>query len=204
MSIDMYVQAATSQGENVATVCQREIAHYQMLINNMETFVSETQLRSKTYFNAKQFYGQVLIPLAKAGILLSEAVNAACQKFPNQYLATVDTSNLSSTKLESQIQQLEQNIMYLQDIQATLETTDMDDVLKDVSLSVNNKLMDNLMTSKRILEEKLYLLLDFHQRSPQFFRKSRNWRTLLTMEYNKQKPLGVQQVAVLTFHLQVI
>lgn len=185
MSIDMYVQASTSQGESVADVCQREIANYQMLINNMETFVSETQLRSKTYHNAKLFYGQVLIPLAKAGILLSEAVHAACQKFPNQYLATVDSSDLSSSKLEAQIQQFETNILRLQEIQNTLEATLMSDVLKNASLSVNDKIMDNLMNSKRYLEEKLTVLLDFHERSPQFFAEIKELESIVNR--------GVQQ-----------
>ncbi|WP_080874145.1 hypothetical protein [Oceanobacillus timonensis] len=171
MSVDMYIAAAQEQGESVTTICQQEQERYQALINALEAFISDNQLQSNTYFNAKLFYEQVLIPLAKAGILLSETVEEACQKFPNQYLATVDSGDLSSSELEAQIQRMKDHILYVQEIQEMVETSDISGVFKSASIWANEQIMDNLMDSKRYLEGKLNMLLDFHQRSPQFFSK---------------------------------
>ncbi|WP_227995044.1 EndoU domain-containing protein [Oceanobacillus sp. CFH 90083] len=107
--------------------------------------------------------------MAKAGILLSEAVSKACQKFPNQYLATVDSGDLHSAELEAQIQRIENRILHLEELQDMVEATDISGVFKNASSWVNDRVMENLMDSKRYLEEKLHRLIDFHQRSPQFF-----------------------------------
>lgn len=45
----------------------------------------------------------MLIPLVKAGILLSEAVSEACQKFVDEYQGTVDRGELDSDILEEKI-----------------------------------------------------------------------------------------------------
>lgn len=63
----------------------------------------------------------MLIPLVKAGILLSEAVSEACQKFVDEYQGTVDRGELDSDILEEKIWLLDVRISHLAAIRATIK-----------------------------------------------------------------------------------
>ncbi|MGK0550587.1 hypothetical protein ACSFB8_02250 [Enterococcus faecalis] len=103
MSSDLFVSAAQSQASSVTAKSQAAQQAYEKMIQALQQFVDEECLNSAAYTNGKQFFSTVLIPLVKAGILLSEAVSEACQKFVDEYQGTVDRGELDSDILEEKI-----------------------------------------------------------------------------------------------------
>ncbi|MGK0675331.1 hypothetical protein ACSFB8_02915 [Enterococcus faecalis] len=103
---------------------------YQAMIQALQQFVNEDSLDTKACTNGKQFYQAVLIPFIRAGTLLSEAIADACQKFVDEYQATVDSGDLQSDVLEETIRQLDDRISQLDAIRATIEQSDLGDNFK--------------------------------------------------------------------------
>jgi hypothetical protein len=169
MSIDLFVSAAQSQASSVATKSQADQQAYENMIQALQQFVDEERLNSAAYTNGKQFFSTVLIPLVQAGILLSEAVGAACQKFVDDYQATVDSGDLKSEELEEKIQQLDLSISNFEAIRATIEQSNLGDNVIIRQLEQNSRTTETLNDTKKVLQEKLEKLLAFHASSPEIF-----------------------------------
>jgi hypothetical protein len=169
MSIDLFVSAAQSQASSVATKSQADQQAYENMIQALQQFVDEERLNSAAYTNGKQFFSTVLIPLVQAGILLSEAVGTACQKFVDDYQATVDSGDLKSEELEEKIQQLDLSIRNFEAIRATIEQSNLGDNIIIRQLEQNSRTTETLNDTKKILQEKLEKLLAFHASSPEIF-----------------------------------
>jgi hypothetical protein len=169
MSIDLFVSAAQSQASSVATKSQADQQAYENMIQALQQFVDEERLNSAAYTNGKQFFSTVLIPLVQAGILLSEAVGTACQKFVDDYQATVDSGDLKSEELEEKIQQLDLSISNFEAIRATIEQSTLGDNVIIRQLDQNSRTIETLNDTKKILQEKLEKLLAFHASSPEIF-----------------------------------
>ncbi|WP_314060311.1 hypothetical protein [uncultured Vagococcus sp.] len=133
-------------------------------------------LTGAAYDSAKGFFTSVLQPLAQGGILLSEAVMEACQKFPEEYIAQVDSGDLRESDLREKIAQVDR---------LTSELAEMNDRLHGMlfqqqqegaldgsiasKMSSNQSLMATYQTARRKLQEKLDDLLSFNERSPAIF-----------------------------------
>lgn len=170
MSIDMYVGSSQAQASSVNTMCQKQIQGYQELQQAINQFVmSSGELQGKTYDSAKQYFSAVLQPLAKGGMLLSEAVAEACQKFPDDYQSQVDSADLKSSELEEQIQQYQQGIDTANAIiQALSANPEMGVLMKSVLRGVKN-VKEGQEKAKKKLEKKLRKLQKFHASSPSIF-----------------------------------
>lgn len=170
MSIDMYVSSAQEQATSVNTMCQKQIQGYQQLQQAINQFVmSSAELQGKTYDSAKQYFSAVLLPLAKGGMLLSEATAKACQKFPDDYQSQVDSGDLKSSELEEQIKQYQQGIDTANAILQSLSTDPaLGPLMKAVRKGVNN-VKDGQEKAKKKLEEKLEKLKAFDASSPSIF-----------------------------------
>lgn len=170
MSIDMYVSSSQAQASSANTMCQKQIQGYQELQQAINQFVmSSGELQGKTYDSAKQYFSAVLQPLAKGGMLLSEAVAEACQKFPDDYQSQVDSADLKSSELEEQIQQYQQGIDTANAIiQALSANPEMGVLMKSVLRGVKN-VKEGQEKAKKKLEKKLRKLKKFHASSPSIF-----------------------------------
>ncbi|MHC5218404.1 hypothetical protein ACYSNR_17340 [Enterococcus sp. LJL128] len=169
MGIDMFVGSSQSQASSTLAKSQSDQQAYQTMIQALQQFVGEIRLNSTAYNNGKAFYNTVLIPLVKAGILLSEAVGEACQKFVKDYQSTVDSGDLKSDELEERIRQLESQINNLDVIRSTIESKDIADNFKIRQLNQNSRARELLVDSKKVLQDKLEKLKTFHANSPEIF-----------------------------------
>lgn len=170
MSIDMSVSSSQEQATSVNTMCQKQIQGYQQLQQAINQFVmSSAELQGKTYDSAKQYFSAVLLPLAKGGMLLSEAVSKACQKFPDDYQSQVDSADLKSSELEEQIKQYQQGIDMANAILQTVSSSPLPDPTKKTVLDSVNNVKDGQEKAKKKLEEKLEKLKAFDASSPSIF-----------------------------------
>lgn len=169
MNVSMFVGTSQSQASSVLSKSQHDQQAYERMLQALQQFINEDRLSSTAYTNAKGFYSAVLTPLAKAGILLSEAVGEACQKFVQDYQSTVDSGDLKSDELEEKIRQLDMRISQLDSIRATIEGKDLADNFKIRQLNQNSQAKTLLEDSKKVLQEKLDKLLEFHGTSPDIF-----------------------------------
>lgn len=169
MSVNMFVTSAQRQADSVTARSQHDQQAYQAMIQALQQFVDEDRLDSAAYRNGKAFYNAVLIPMVKAGILLSEAVETACQKFVQTYQTNVDSGDLKSEELQERIHQLDYRISHLDAICSAMEDQDLPDHFKVSQRSQNRHTMELLINAKRVLQDKLEKLLTFHARSPEIF-----------------------------------
>ncbi len=177
MSVDMYVSSSQSQASSVAAICRQQKQGYEQLQRAINEFVlSSPQLQGAAYESAKQFFSAVLTPLSKGGILLSEAVMEACQKFPEEYMATVDSGDLKESDLREKIEQMKRQmseLSHLQDrLQSMLFRQQQEGALDGAitsRMSSTHSLMATYGRAKQKLEEKLDKLLAFNASSPAIF-----------------------------------
>ncbi|MBP1046635.1 hypothetical protein I6N96_10075 [Enterococcus sp. BWM-S5] len=169
MNVSMFVGTSQSQASSVLSKSQHDQQAYERMLQALQQFINEDRLSSTAYTNAKGFYSAVLTPLAKAGILLSEAVGEACQKFVQDYQSNVDSGDLKSDELEEKIRQLDMRISQLDSIRATIEGKDLADNFKIRQLNQNSQAKTLLEDSKKVLQKKLDKLLEFHGTSPDIF-----------------------------------
>lgn len=170
MSIDMYVSSSRAQASSVKAMCQKQIQGYNELQQAINQFVmSSAELQGKTYDSAKQYFSAVLSPLAKGGMLLSEAVAEACQKFPDDYQSQVDSADLKSSELEEQIRQYQKGIDTANSIIQTVLSSPLPDPLKKTVLKSVKNVKEGQERAKKKLDKKLKKLKAFHASSPSIF-----------------------------------
>ncbi|WP_314060543.1 EndoU domain-containing protein [uncultured Vagococcus sp.] len=177
MSVDMYVSSSQSQASSVAAICRQQKQGYEQLQRAINDFVvGSPQLQGAAYDSAKQFFNAVLIPLSKGGILLSEAVMEACQKFPKDYMTTVDSGDLRESDLREKIEQLNRQMSELSDLHDRLQSMlfrQQQEGALDGSIASRmsgaHSLMATYGRAKQKLQEKLDKLLQFDSRSPDIF-----------------------------------
>lgn len=170
MSIDMYVSSSQAQASSVKAMCQKQIQGYNELQQAINQFVmSSAELQGKTYDSAKQYFSAVLSPLSKGGMLLSEAVAEACQKFPDDYQSQVDSADLKSSELEQQIQQYQKGINTANSIIQEVSSSPLPDPVKKMVLKSIKSVRDGQKKAKKKLDKKLKKLKAFHASSPSIF-----------------------------------
>ncbi|MGM0216295.1 T7SS effector LXG polymorphic toxin [Enterococcus sp. AZ109] len=170
MSIDMYVGSSQAQAASVRAICRQQRQGYQQLQQAISSFVvSSDQLQGKTYDSAKQYFATVLTPLAKGGMLLTEAVEKACKKLPEEYQSQVDSGDLKQSELEEKIRQFEAHIATTNAIiQNFSRLPDNTGVTSGIERSLKNVLRTQ-EKGKQELEKKRRKLLEFNARSASFF-----------------------------------
>ncbi|WP_339098744.1 hypothetical protein A5821_002644 [Enterococcus sp. 7F3_DIV0205] len=168
-SIDMYLSSANSQATGVSALSNKHHNGYNQLEKALQQFVGDSVLKSDSYDSAKAFYSAVLIPLAQGGILLTDAVEEACKKFPEQYTTDVDSGDLKSEELEKEIEELENNITRVQNLQRELRHFPVPSPVKQLLMHQNQQSLTRDLEAKQELEKKLQKLQAFHASSPTIF-----------------------------------
>lgn len=99
----MTLDQSETQAESVKSVVKVQSEGYQALQEAIQNFTNDTEsLKGGAYDNARSYYLEVLLPLAKGGKLYAEALGEASAKLPTNYQSEVDTKSWS----EEQLQQL--------------------------------------------------------------------------------------------------
>lgn len=170
MSVDMYVSSSQNQASSVSTMCKSQAEGYQELQKAITDFTGNAPfLTGKAYDSAKAYFQSVLYPLAQGGILLSEAVEKAVKKFPQEYISQVDSGNLKQSELEEKIRQANRLLNQAEDIRRELNSSKTPDITKSFQLNANSMLIGMYSASKQKLEEQLRKLLAFNASSPNLF-----------------------------------
>lgn len=170
MGVNMFVSSSQEQASSTSSMVRQQIQGYQEVQKAINGFVIGTPfLKGKTYDSAKVYYHSVLIPLAKGGQLLSETVEKAVNKFPQEYQAKVDHGDLKQDELEERIRQANQLIQQTQYMRDQLSSSKMPDFSKAAQLTINGMMTNIYNDVKRELEEKLRKLLAFNASSPSIF-----------------------------------
>ncbi|CAD5900215.1 T7SS effector LXG polymorphic toxin [Carnobacterium maltaromaticum] len=170
MSVDMYVSASKNQAKSVSGMTKQQTTGYEELQKAIADFTLNSPfLTGKAYDTSKAFFSTVLYPLAQGGILLSEAVDKAVTKFPQDYQSQVDSGNLKQSDLEEKIRQVDRLIGQAEGIRTMLESSLTPDIIKSSQLAANLRLLESYSGVKRILEEKLDKLMTFNHNSPKIF-----------------------------------
>ncbi|MGM0220010.1 EndoU domain-containing protein [Enterococcus sp. AZ126] len=170
MSVDMYVSASQNQASSVSTMCKSQAEGYQELQKAINDFTLNAPfLTGKVYDSAKDYFQSVLYPLAQGGILLSEAVEKAVKKFPEEYISQVDSGDLKESELQEKIRQADRLLNQAEDIRRELNSSKTPDITKSFQLNANSMLIGMYSASKQKLEEQLRKLLAFNASSPSIF-----------------------------------
>ncbi|PQC30462.1 transposase [Enterococcus mundtii] len=170
MSIDMYLSDSLAQATSASHFCQKQVTDYQNLQQAITQFTLQTpNLQGKTYDAAKAYFSQILYPLVQGGILLSEAVEKAAKRFPQEYINQVDSISLKQSELEAQIRQMNQYITQAEGIRQLLLSPHMPEEHQGFQLNQNTLLLTMYHDLKHKLEEKLQKLLAYNQSTAQFF-----------------------------------
>lgn len=170
MSVDMYVSSSQNQATSVLTMCKSQIEGYHELQKAITDFVIASPcLSGKAYDSAKAYFQSVLYPLVQGGILLSEAVETAVNKFPEEYTAQVDSGDLKQSELEERIREVDRLLNQAEDIRSVLTSSKTPDSTKSFQLHANSMVIEMYRGTKQKLEEQLRKLLTFHASSPSIF-----------------------------------
>ena len=169
MSIDMYLGDSDRQNQSVSSIIKSRSNHYNNLHGTLVQFsYSSPFLSGVTYDSAKNYSQKILIPLIKAGMLLDEAVKESCEAFTKKYREEVDTVDLRESELLDKIDRAEtlanqsRNLMSLEFQNEHPNAT----YLRNLQ-----RIEDNHLETKRLLEEKLAKLRAFNSNSRTVFAK---------------------------------
>lgn len=122
MSVDMFLDSAQKQAENVQKMCASHINGLENMRSALTSFVNEVDLKGKAYDSAKIYFTVMYDPIIKGLILIAEKLKAVSNHFVTQYMLEVDENSLREEELRRMIQELNQQISAL--IQNPLENVD--------------------------------------------------------------------------------
>ena len=153
MGIDMYLEQSQLQSSSVATMCQSQVEAYQDLQSAIQKFSEDTEsLKGDAYDSARSFFASVLLPLSKGGQLYAETFSQAIKKLPEDYQTMVDSKSWREDDLLDKIRQEEQMITYLDEVNQSLSSLNMDSEEKGRLRRSNVELMRGHHANKRVYE----------------------------------------------------
>lgn len=167
--INMFVGSAQAQADSIRSMTTKEVQGYESVIQSLNQFLNAEDLRTDAYDNGKAFFSGVLIPTLQAAILVSEAVGKAAQKFVTDYQSTVDPGDLKSGDLEEKIGRLNTQLQHLDHLTQATSGSDISEELKRTTLRHQKQQRNHLLNAKKVLQETLDDLLEFHAKSPDIF-----------------------------------
>lgn len=183
MSIDMYLGDSDRQNQSVSSIIKSRSDHYNNLQGTLVQFSNSSPfLSGVTYDSAKNYSQKILIPLIKAGMLLDEAVKESCESFTKKYREEVDTVDLRESELLDKINRVEvfanqaRNLMSLEFRNEHPNAT----YLRNLQ-----RIEDNHLETKRLLEEKLAKLRAFNSNSRAVFATADELYQLVQKGFNE-------------------
>lgn len=170
MSIDMYLGDSDRQNQSVSSIIKSRRNHYNNLHGTLVQFsYSSPFLSGITYNSAKNYSQKILIPLIKAGMLLDEAVKESCEAFTKKYREEVDTVDLRESELLDKINRAETFANQSRDLMSLEFRNEHPNATYLRNLQ---RIEDNHLETKRLLEEKLAKLRAFNSNSRAVFAKA--------------------------------
>lgn len=170
MSIDMYLGDSDRQNQSVSSIIKSRSNHYNNLHGTLVQFsYSSPFLSGVTYNSAKNYSQKILIPLIKAGMLLDEAVKESCEAFTKKYREEVDTVDLRESDLLDKIDRAEAFANQSRDLMSLEFRNEHPNATYLRNLQ---RIEDNHLETKRLLEEKLAKLRAFNSNSRTMFAKA--------------------------------
>lgn len=170
MSIDMYLGDSDRQNQSVSSIIKSRSNHYNNLHGTLVQFsYSSPFLSGVTYDSAKNYSQKILIPLIKAGMLLDEAVKESCEAFTKKYREEVDTVDLRESDLLDKIDRAEAFANQSRDLMSLEFRNEHPNATYLRNLQ---RIEDNHLETKRLLEEKLAKLRAFNSNSRAVFAKA--------------------------------
>ena len=170
MSIDMYLGDSDRQNQSVSSIIKSRSNHYNNLHGTLVQFsYSSPFLSGVTYDSAKNYSQKILIPLIKAGMLLDEAVKESCEAFTKKYREEVDTVDLRESDLLDKIDRAEAFANQSRDLMSLEFRNEHPNATYLRNLQ---RIEDNHLEAKRLLEEKLAKLKAFNSNSRAMFAKA--------------------------------
>lgn len=161
MSIDMHLPESQAQARTTHSMVQGQIQAFESLQTAISNFAASTELDSRTYQSAKDYFSTVFAALARGGQQLAQAVARAVAKFPEDYQAQVHTQTLKQSELEIQIAAFDTLISDLEDINDQ-------DSSGEKALHFRG-MLGAYSGMRKILQEKLDALLAFNNSSEAIF-----------------------------------
>ena len=170
MSIDMYLGDSDRQNQSVSSIIKSRSNHYNNLHGTLVQFsYSSPFLSGVTYDSAKNYSQKILIPLIKAGMLLDEAVKESCEAFTKKYREEVDTVDLLESDLLDKIDRAKTFANQSRDLMSLEFRNEHPNATYLRNLQ---RIEDNHLETKRLLEEKLAKLRAFNSNSRTMFAKA--------------------------------
>ena len=167
MSIDMILDMAESQTQDIKNLVTRQNEAYTELQKSLAEFILQTdKLKGVTYDSAKKYCAVVIEPLVRGCILLNEEISRANENYVNTYKSEVDTVSLKQQELERLIREAEGQIRRVEHI---LNLLYQEDPISYSQISMVEENKETYRKLKNELEEKLRKLLAFNAKSPSFF-----------------------------------
>lgn len=170
MSIDMYLGDSDRQNQSVSSIIKSRSNHYNNLQGTLVQFsYSSPFLSGVTYNSAKNYSQKILIPLIQAGMLLDEAVKESCEAFTKKYREEVDAVDLRESDLLDKIDRAKT----FANQSRTLMSLEFRNEHPNATYLRNlQRIEDNHLETKRLLEEKLAKLRAFNNNSRAVFAKA--------------------------------
>ena len=169
MSIDMYLGDSDRQNQSIRSIIKSRSNHYNNLHGTLVQFsYSSPFLSGVTYDSAKNYSQKILIPLIKAGMLLDEAVKESCEAFTKKYREEVDTVDLQESELLDKIDRAE---TFVNQSRNLISLEFRNEHPNATYLRNLQRIEDNHLETKRLLEEKLAKLRAFNSNSRTVFAK---------------------------------
>lgn len=170
MSIDMYLGDSDRQNQSVSSIIKSRSNHYNNLHGTLLQFSYTSPLLSGvTYDSAKNYSQKILIPLIQAGMLLDEAVKESCEAFTKKYREEVDTVDLRESDLLDKINRAE---IFANQSRTLMSLEFRNEHPNATYLRNLQRIEDNHLETKRLLEEKLAKLRAFNSNSRTVFAKA--------------------------------
>ena len=170
MSIDMYLGDSDRQNQSVSSIIKSRSNHYNNLQGTLVQFgYSSPFLSGVTYDSAKIYSQKILIPLIQAGMLLDEAVKESCEAFTKKYREEVDTVDLQESELLDKINRAETFVNQSRELMSLEFRNEHPNATYLRNLQ---RIEDNHLETKRLLEEKLVKLRAFNSNSRAVFAKA--------------------------------
>jgi len=103
MSLDMYLEETFTQINSMNVLCIEIIQAMEQVISSIDFFLSDNQLKGKTYSSAKTFMQQSFRPLAQGIIYLCEELIRQNDKYPSDFVVQVASTDVIEQEVLEQI-----------------------------------------------------------------------------------------------------
>ncbi|MEH7272508.1 T7SS effector LXG polymorphic toxin [Neobacillus vireti] len=107
LGLDMYLEETYTQINSMNFLCIEIIQAMEQVVTSIDFFLSDNQLKGKTYSSAKTFMQQNFRQLAQAMIFLCEELIRQNDKYPSDFAAKVAPTDVIEQEVLEQIREID-------------------------------------------------------------------------------------------------